>query len=111
MSKRTLKIRRTLIALSMGGISFQFLLTGSLFNCDRNLQNSDLVTFTQGIGNSVIKGQIDDVFDDAKTAGTIGTDADKWLRDPLTKISQAFWSNWAYLQFPQDPSKVAVVKP
>lgn len=113
MSLRLNCFKKSLLLLS-AGTTFAFNGFGlgwqGLFNCDRNLQNSDLVTFYQGVGGGLVDTGVNGAFDAGLNSGLIGSDFDAIFRKATVKLFESYWNNFAFLGFPVDPSKVPVVK-
>lgn len=114
MTTRTLRWKKTLALIVVGGSAFHF--TGfpgfdsNFFNCSRNLQNIDLQSFYQDVGANVVATTIDGAFDDGRAAGVIGSDFDRLFRQPMTDLGAAYWNNFVFLRFPQDPQRTPIVK-
>lgn len=110
MSKRLAGWKRSVMLLAMGGSTFGFGLGNQLFNCDGNLQNADLETFYRGAGNGFIGAEVSNAFTSGTNAGIFGSDFNATFQQPLTRLAQAYWSNFVFLQFPKDAPPVNLLE-
>ena len=105
MSKRLMAWKRSLILLSMGGSTMDF-----LFNSYSCAQNVDFTNILTQAGTASLDALSDGVFNDNKA----NSDYDLIVRGPATTFVKALWSEFVFTQFPQDPQRISVapvVKP
>jgi hypothetical protein len=94
-------VRKALILLSMGGVTFAW--GGFLGGFDRDfsscVSNRDLVGFYQTIGAQGIAA-----VEDSTAAGVFGqgSDFENIVLLPAATLETAVWNNWVAQQFPLD---------
>ena len=104
MSKSMIAWKRRIALLSLGGSTFFFAGFGLGGPSCNDLQNRDIATFYQAVGNQSIEAFSDGVLNDA----TVNSDYDLIVRVPVTNLLQAAWDNWIFGRTPQDARFVNV---
>jgi hypothetical protein len=96
-----IKIKRALTVLALGGSTFFFWGGGNGWTggCFDMLRNSDVINFTQAIGDQSIQAFSDGVLDD----NVANSDYDLIIRGPATTAMQAWWDNYVLSRYPIDP--------
>ncbi len=102
MSKTWMKMRRSLILLTMGGATLGIFAFGDGGGCYALF--GDYQTLFQSAGDAAIATTSDNVF------GNVGTDFDAVVRDPATAFVQAVWENWVDAQIPDDLPNNPIVR-
>ncbi len=108
MSRSWMKLRRTLVLLSLGGATFS--LFGGVFGAANGggcyyPTFANYTTLLQASGDAVIKIVSDTYF------SQIGTDYDAVIKVPTTAFAQSVWNNWVAAHVPSDlPNNTIVLR-